>query len=107
MAVQSVLSTLVELDELSKETELISLMAVICIRQLRKDEGGQSNTHYVQLLGRFPPQIVDKAVGRIRKELLASVSLASWVHNETTITSRASQQFFDYIFKGIMHFAVH
>lgn len=100
LAVHSLLSSLVQLPDVTKETDLTVSMAQICIQQLRDDDVRHVDD-YVHLLGRFPPPIVRQAAGKVRNELLTSVSLVSWVNNETAITNRASQQFFDFILKGI------
>lgn len=70
---------------------------MICIHQLRNET---NSNRFLHLLGRFPPQIVREAMQSIKNDLLTNVSLASWVQNETTITARSSQQFFDFILKG-------
>lgn len=88
---------LIEYEYDCLQTELASQMAIICIHQLRKES---NSTRFLHLLGRFPPQIVQKAARQLKNKLLANLSLSSWVQNETTITSRGSQQFFDFILKG-------
>ncbi|EFX69271.1 hypothetical protein DAPPUDRAFT_228726, partial [Daphnia pulex] len=74
-AVELLLSSLLDLPEITLKTELAAQVAMICIRQLRNDS---QSSNFLHLLGRFPPQIVLDATCRIKKDLLTGVPVASF-----------------------------
>ena len=98
LPVHSVLSALLDLPDVTFKTELAISIAKTCIVQLRRRCG--ESAVYLHLLGRCPPQVVGEATRRVKQQLLSSSTLSSWVQNETTVSARNGQQFFDYILKG-------